>query len=127
MLRFAVAMSLLLSVNQLVVAQNSIRVLTSNDDNCLTFTSAMERADGSRLLPLAGWVVGFFSGVAQETGIDFLRNADTEELMTKVYATCKKQPNKSVSLASEEIANALSFPKITSVRIRAVRHETNAK
>ena len=120
-------MSLLLSVNQLVVAQNSIRVLTSNDDNCLTFPSAMEPADGSRLLPLAGWVVGFFSGVAQGTGIDFLRNADTEELMTKVYATCKKQPNKSVSLASEEIANALSFPKITSVRIRAVRHETNAK
>ena len=64
----ALAIGITLAANQTVLAQNSIRLLTATEDNCLAFTLAMERADQTRLLPLAGWALGFFSGVAQGTG-----------------------------------------------------------
>ena len=67
----------------------------------------MERADQEQLLPLAGWALGFLSGVVQATGIDFLRNVSSQEAMSRLLSACRNQPTKSLSVASEEIAEAL--------------------
>ena len=56
-------------------AANAVKVLTPNKDSCAAFNEALEA--GSQLnLVLSGWATGFFSGVAQGTGIDYLRNYD---------------------------------------------------
>ncbi len=67
----------------------------------------MERADQARLLPLVGWAQGFFSGVAQATGVDFLHNISSQDLMARLYNVCQSQPTKPLSVAAEEIAKAL--------------------
>ena len=95
---------IILAANQTALAQNSIRLLTATEDSCLAFTVAMDQADQTRLLPLAGWALGFFSGFAQGTGIDYLRSASTQDVMTRLYDACRNEPNKALSVASEEMA-----------------------
>ena len=88
-------------------AQNSIRLLTATNDGCLTFTFAMESSDPSQLLPLAGWSLGFFSGVAQGSGVDMLRHHGADDLMRRLYTVCRRQPKMALSVAAEEIAKDL--------------------
>lgn len=88
-------------------AGDTVRVLTPTNDTCRAYTNAMIGGDKSTVPALAGWYLGFLSGVAQGTGIDFLRNASAEELSQRLYNDCQRQPDKPLSLAAEEIANKL--------------------
>jgi hypothetical protein len=89
------------------LAQHTVRVLTPSSDVCRSFTAAMDASDTAPLLALSGWALGFLSGVAQGTGIDFLRDQDGSKLLVRLYSECSKQPNKLLSFAVEEMANAL--------------------
>jgi hypothetical protein len=87
-------------------AANAVRVLTPNQDSCAAFTTALEA--GSQLnLVLSGWATGFFSGVAQGTGIDYLRNYDVTSLTQRLAEACQRQPDKLLSLAAEELARTM--------------------
>jgi hypothetical protein len=89
------------------LAQHTVRVLTPSSDVCRSFTAAMDASDTAPLLALSGWALGFLSGVAQGTGIDFLRDQDGSKLLVRLYSECSKQLNELLSLAVEEMANAL--------------------
>ena len=101
-----ISLGFLLSADN-VRAQNSIRLLTATNDSCLAFIFAMESAEPSQLLPLAGWSLGFFSGVAQGSGVDMLRNHGADDLMSRLYAVCHRQPKMALSVAAEEVAKDL--------------------
>jgi hypothetical protein len=85
-------------------AQQNVRILTPSLDTCSAFTKAMDAKDEARLAGLTGWTLGYLSGVAQGSGVDFLRNAEASKLFTRLYAGCSTQPSKSLSLAVEEMA-----------------------
>jgi hypothetical protein len=89
-----------------IQAANAVKVLTPNKDSCAAFTEALEA--GSQLNPvLSGWATGFFSGVAQGTGIDYLRNYDVTSLTLRLAESCQRQPDKLLSLAAEELARTM--------------------
>jgi hypothetical protein len=56
-------------------AANAVKIITPSQDSCLAYTNAMD-TDSPLNAWLSGWAVGFFDGVAQGTGIDYLRNYD---------------------------------------------------
>jgi hypothetical protein len=88
-------------------AHGQIRVLTPSDDSCRGLIAAMDSADRPKLLAAGGWAIGFWSGVAQGAGIDFLRNASTDALMRRLYVACREQPARPLSLAVENLARTL--------------------
>jgi hypothetical protein len=91
-------------------AQQSIRILTPTTDTCHAYIKAMhvvDPADIATLAALTGWFTGFLSGVAEGTGIDFLRNENIEKLGPQVYNDCLKQPESPLSVVVEEIARSL--------------------
>jgi hypothetical protein len=87
-------------------AANAVKILTPNKDSCLAFTTALDTANMDNL-PLSGWAVGYFSGVAQGTGIDYLRNYDLTSLTLRLYDSCRSQPDKLLSLAAEELSRSM--------------------
>ncbi len=88
-------------------AEQAIRLLTPPVDTCRAYTAAVFGNDRSTLVGLSGWFLGFLSGMAQGTGIDFLRNEDVEKLNHRLYDGCRAQPDRSLSIAAEEIAKSL--------------------
>jgi hypothetical protein len=89
-------------------AQQSIKILTPTNDTCAAFIQAMEDNDKpAQTAGLAGWALGFFSGVAQGTGKDILRNAQTPDLIQKLYLLCKSDPYRPLSVAAEHMAQSL--------------------
>lgn len=58
--------------------------------------------------PFLGVALGFLSGVAQGTGKDFLRTANAEIVINRLYDACQKQPTKPMSLVLEEMARSLA-------------------
>jgi hypothetical protein len=59
------------------------------------------------LVGFSGWFLGFLSGMAQGTGIDFLRDANEEDLNKRLYDDCRAQPDKPLSSVVEEMAKKL--------------------
>jgi hypothetical protein len=87
--------------------QKTVRILTPSSDTCSAYTKAMDAKDEPRLAGLAGWALGYLSGVAQGSGVDFLRDEEAPKLFTRLYAGCSTQPSKPLSLVVEEMARAL--------------------
>jgi len=96
----------ILAASHPALAQQSVRILTPAEDSCSTFTKAMDANDQVRLAALSGWALGFLSGVAQGSAVDFLRNEEAPKLFTRLYAVCSNQPTKPLSVATEEMARA---------------------
>jgi hypothetical protein len=88
-------------------AANAVKILTPNKDSCLAYTTAFDAADEINNVSLTAWSMGFFSGVAQGTGIDFLRNFDLASLTLRLIDSCRRQPDKLLSLAAEELARSM--------------------
>jgi len=89
-------------------AQQTVRILTPDSDTCLAYTQAMEATDNPALTAaLGGWALGFFSGVAQGTGIDYLRDADASGLFHQLYSECLGQPRLPLSVVAEHMARDL--------------------
>lgn len=88
-------------------AAPSIKLLVPSDDNCAAFVTAMNNGDRAAMLSLGGWVLGFMSGVAQETGKDILRGATSEGLFDQLSAECQRDPNKPMSAIVEQMTNSL--------------------
>jgi hypothetical protein len=89
------------------LAQQTVRILTPTADTCRAFTAAMVAPDKTALTGLAGWVVGYLSGVAQAARTDFLRNEDVARLTSRLYADCLKRPEMPLSIATQELARKL--------------------
>jgi hypothetical protein len=88
-------------------AEPAITLLTPPVDTCRAYTAAVFGDEKRTLTGLSGWFLGFLSGMAQGTGIDFLRNADVEKLNHLLYDGCRAQPDRPLSVAAEEIAKSL--------------------
>jgi len=88
-------------------AQKTVRILTLTDDICGAYVTAILKSDQAKILSFGGWYLGFLSGVAQGTNIDFLRRQDAGELSGRLYNVCTKQADKPLSVAAEEIARGL--------------------
>jgi hypothetical protein len=67
--------------------------------------TAILKSDQAKILGYGGWCLGFLSGVAQGTNIDFLRRQDAGALSGRLYSL--KQADKPLSVAVEEIARSL--------------------
>lgn len=101
------ALLLMTAVAPPATAQETIKILTPDDDTCAPFVAAMNSGDTAKVLALGGWALGFISGVAQGTGADILRGATVQGVMNRLYAECQRQPGQAMSVALEEIARAL--------------------
>ena len=89
------------------LAQQTVRILTPTNDTCRAFTTAMTAADKTALAGLAGWVLGYLSGVAQGMRSDFLHNEDVARLTSRLYGDCLKRPEMPLSIAAQELARKL--------------------
>jgi hypothetical protein len=87
-------------------AESIVKVLTPVDDTCLAYTKAMESVDNSTAT-LGNWVVGFFSGVAQGSNVDILKDVGTIELLQRVYFRCMTNPDEEMSASAERVAREL--------------------
>jgi hypothetical protein len=88
-------------------ADQGVKLLTPPVDTCRAYTAAIFGNNRMTLVGFSGWFLGFLSGKAQETGIDFLRDADQEDLNKRLYEGCRAQPDKSFSSVVEEMAKSL--------------------
>ena len=89
------------------LAQQTVRILTPTTDTCRAFTAAMTATDKTALTGLAGWVVGYLSGVAQGMRSDFLHNEDVARLTSRLYGDCLKRPEMPLSIAAQQLARQL--------------------
>jgi len=100
--------AVLIAVAGSVAAQNTIKILTPNDDRCSSFIAAMDSGQPPlTVTALGGWALGFLSGVAEGSNRDILRGESAQSVMSRLYVACKRQPNRLLSETQEEIAAAL--------------------
>ena len=102
LIAFAVA-----AVGTPALAQQTVRILTPTADSCRAYTTAMVGPDKTALTGLAGWVVGYLSGIAQGTRTDFLHGEDVARLTSRLYDDCLKRPEMPLSIAAQELAKKL--------------------
>jgi hypothetical protein len=88
-------------------ADQGIKLLAPPVDTCRAYTAAVFGNNRMTLVGFSGWFLGFLSGMAQGTGIDFLRDANEEDLNKRLYDDCRAQPDKSLSSVVEEMAKKL--------------------
>jgi hypothetical protein len=88
-------------------AQQRLKILAPSEDSCAALTAAMDARDTAKVLSLGGWALGFLSGIAQESGKDILRDVTGELILDRLYASCKAQPARPMTLLVEELAESL--------------------
>jgi hypothetical protein len=88
-------------------ADQGIKLLAPPVDTCRAYTAAVFGNNRMTLVGFSGWFLGFLSGMAQATGIDFLRDANEEALNKRLYDDCRDQPDKPLSSVVEEMAKKL--------------------
>jgi hypothetical protein len=88
-------------------ADQAVKLLTPPVDTCRAYTAAVFGNNRMTLMGFSGWFLGFLSGMAQGSGIDFLGDADVEDLNKRLYESCRAQPDKSLSSVVEEMAKSL--------------------
>ncbi len=89
------------------IADQGIKLLAPPVDTCRAYTAAVFGNNRVTLVGFSGWFLGFLSGMAQGTGIDFLRDADEADLNKRLYESCRAQPDKSLSSVVAEMAKSL--------------------
>jgi hypothetical protein len=67
----------------------------------------MTTADKTALTALAGWVIGYLSGVAEGTRRDFLHNENVAGLTSRLYSDCLQRPEMPLSTATQQLARRL--------------------
>jgi len=103
-----VAIALVLTASGAQAAgQQTIQILTPSTNTCRAFTAAMVAPDKTALVGLAGWFIGYLSGVAQGTRTDFLHGEDVRRLSSRLYNGCLRNPEMLLSIAAEELAKIL--------------------
>lgn len=88
-------------------ADQSIQLLAPPVDTCRAYTAAVFGNNRMTLVGYSGWFLGFLSGMAQGTGIDFLRDANQEDLNKRLYDECRAQPDQPLSSVVAEMAKKL--------------------
>jgi hypothetical protein len=107
-LRFAIVLAWVIVMGgSKTSADQGIQLLTPPVDTCRAYTAAVFGNNRMTLTGFSGWFLGFLSGMAQGTGIDFLRDANVEDLNKRLYEGCRDQPDKSLSSVVEEMAKSL--------------------
>ena len=88
-------------------ADQGIKFLAPPVDTCRAYTAAVFGNNRMSLVGFSGWFLGFLSGMAQGTGIDFLRDANVDDLNKRLYEECRAQPDEPLSSVVEEMAKKL--------------------
>jgi hypothetical protein len=88
-------------------ADEGVKLLAPPVDTCRAYTAAVFGNNRMSLVGFSGWFLGFLSGMAQGTGIDFLRDANQEDLNKRLYEECRAQPDSPLSSVVEEMAKKL--------------------
>src|ERR1700733_2474199 len=90
-------------------AQQSIKILTPTSDSCAAFVEALDTNQEPLLLALAGWATGYLSGVAQGTGIDFLRSIEpgNTSVILRLKKECQRQPKELLSVVLENMSREM--------------------
>jgi hypothetical protein len=90
-------------------AQQTIKILTPASDSCAAFVKALDANEEPLLLTLGAWATGYLSGVAQGTGIDFLRNVEpgNTSVFLRLESECRRQPRQPMSVVLQEISRAM--------------------
>jgi len=90
-------------------AQQSIKILTPTSDSCAAFVEALDTNQEPLLVALGGWATGYLSGVAQGTGIDFLRSVEpgNASVFLRLRKECQRQPKELLSVALENISREM--------------------
>jgi hypothetical protein len=102
----AVTMALAMPMGQ-ANAQQRLRMLTPASDSCRAFTLALTTNDKVTLSGLAGWALGFISGVAGGTGTDYLQSASADGLIRQLDLDCRAQPRQQFSAAVISLSHSL--------------------
>jgi hypothetical protein len=91
------------------VAQQNIKILTPASDSCAAFVEALDNNQEPLLLALAGYATGYLSGVAQGTGIDFLRSVEpgNTSVILRLKKECQRQPKQLLSVALENMSREM--------------------
>ena len=97
----------LLAVASASHAQKGIRILIPSDDTCDAFIAALNSSDRAAMLDLGGWALGYFSGLAQQSGKDILHDVTSQNLMGRIGESCQRQPKRAMSSVVMEIGNSL--------------------
>lgn len=97
---------------QYAVAQENIKILTPNSDSCAVFIQALntnQESQLSTLIALGGWATGYLSGVAQGTGIDFLRAVQppNTSVFLRLEKECQQQPKERLSIVLEKLSREM--------------------
>jgi hypothetical protein len=88
-------------------ADEGVKLLAPPVDTCRAYTAAVFGNNRMTLVGFSGWFLGFLSGMAQGTGIDFLRDANQEDLNKRLYDECRAEPDRPLSSVVEEMAKKL--------------------
>ena len=93
----------------LATAQQSVKILTPNSDSCAAFVEALNKPEPLLLIGLAGWATGYLSGVAQGTGIDFLRQVEpgNTSVFLRLEKECQQQPSELLSIVLERMSRKM--------------------
>ena len=91
------------------MAQPTIKIQTPASDSCAAFVRALDANEEPLLLTLGAWATGYLSGVAQDTGIDFLRNVEpsNQSVFLRLESECRRQPQQPMSVVLQEISRAM--------------------
>jgi hypothetical protein len=88
-------------------AQHTVRLLTPTSDTCRAFTQALGNHDLVTAEAMGTWAVGYISGVAEGTGINFLERASVDEIFRQLQLDCHDQPRMQFSTVVSALARSL--------------------
>jgi hypothetical protein len=88
-------------------AQHTVRILTPTSDSCRAFLQALSTKDKVTLTVLASWALGFMSGMADGSGIDFLHDVSPDALYQQLTIDCGQNTRQPFSAAVNTLARSL--------------------
>jgi hypothetical protein len=88
-------------------AQHKVLLLTPTSDSCHAFTQALGSHDLVTAEALGTWAIGFISGIAQGSGVNFLEHASAEGIYRQLELDCRAQPRMPFSAVVGALARSL--------------------
>lgn len=88
-------------------ADAQVKILTATKDTCAAYVNAISNPSHPDLLALGGWIIGYLTGTAQGTGIDFLRNESTETVSERLFGECVRHSDELLSVVAQQMAREM--------------------
>lgn len=105
--RIAAALAIGMVIARTAPADAAVKILIPSDDSCSAYLAAANSGDRAAMLNLGGWSLGYWSGLAAQSGKDILHDTTSESLLDQLAASCQGQPNTPLSSIVAAIGRAL--------------------